>query len=55
MTQRRRSSAEYKHEAVEMLDALGVTVRPIVADLGIGATVLGWNGISPQPLSTPNG
>lgn len=41
MTQRRRFSAEYKREAVAMLDAPGVTVRHIAADLGIGATVLG--------------
>jgi transposase len=41
MTQRRRFSAEYKHEAVTMLDAPGVTVNQIAAELGIGATVLG--------------
>jgi len=41
MTQRRRFSAEYKREAVGMLDAPGVTVGQIAADLGIGATVLG--------------
>jgi len=34
-------SAEYKREAVAMLDAPGVTVNQIAADLGIGATVLG--------------
>ena len=41
MTQRRRFSAEYKREAVAMLDAPGVSVSQIAADLGIGATVLG--------------
>ena len=41
MTQRRRFSAEYKREAVAMLDAPGVSVSQIAADLGIGVTVLG--------------
>lgn len=41
MVQRRRFSAEYKREAVAMLDAPGVTVHQIAAELGIGATVLG--------------
>jgi transposase len=41
MAQRRRFSAEYKREAVAMLDAPGVSVSQIAADLGIGATVLG--------------
>jgi transposase len=41
MGQRRRFSAEYKREAVAMLDAPGVSVSPIAAELGIGATVLG--------------
>ena len=41
MAQRRRFSAEYKREAVAMLDAPGVRVGQIAADLGIGATVLG--------------
>ncbi len=39
--QRRKFSAEYKREAVAMLDAPGVTVNQIAADLGIGSTVLG--------------
>lgn len=39
--QRRKFSAEYKREAVAMLDAPGVTVSQIAADLGIGSTVLG--------------
>ena len=39
--QRRKFSAEYKREAVTMLDAPGVTVSQIAADLGIGSTVLG--------------
>jgi transposase len=41
MAQRRRFSAEYKREAVAMLDVPGVSVSQIAADLGIGATVLG--------------
>jgi len=41
MVQRRRFSAEYKREAVAMLDAPGVSVSQIAAELGIGATVLG--------------
>ena len=41
MTQRRRFSAEYKREAVAMLESPGVTVNQIAAELGIGATVLG--------------
>jgi transposase len=41
MGARRKFSAEYKREAVTMLDAPGVTVHQIAADLGIGATVLG--------------
>jgi transposase-like protein len=41
MVQRRRFSAEYKREAVAMLDAPGVNVSQIAAELGIGATVMG--------------
>lgn len=41
MGPRRKFSAEYKREAVAMLDAPGVTVNQIAADLGIGANVLG--------------
>ena len=41
MVQRRRFSAEYKREAVAMLESPGVSVSQIVAELGIGATVLG--------------
>ena len=41
MGQRRKLSAEYKREAVAMLDAPGVTMNQIAAELGIGATVLG--------------
>ena len=37
MAQRRKFSAEYKCEAVAMLDAPGVRVGQIAADLGIGA------------------
>ena len=41
MVQRRRFSLEYKREAVAMLDAPGVRVGQIAAELGIGAIVLG--------------
>jgi transposase-like protein len=41
MGHRRRFSVEYKREAVAMLEAPGVTVSQVAADLGIGATVLG--------------
>ena len=41
MAQWRKFSAEYKREAVAMLDAPGVSVGQIAAELGIGATVLG--------------
>jgi transposase len=39
--QRRKFSAEYKREGVAMLDAPGVTVSQIAAELGIGANMLG--------------
>ena len=41
MNARRKFTAEYKREAVAMLDAPGVTVRQIAGELGLGATVLG--------------
>lgn len=41
MTQRRKFSAEYKREAVAMLDAPGVSVSQIAAELGLGVNVLG--------------
>ena len=41
MGARRKFSAEYKRDAVTMLDTPGVTVKHIAADLGIGANVLG--------------
>jgi transposase len=41
MGQRRKFSAEYKREAVAMLDTPGVRVSQIAAELGIGAAVLG--------------
>lgn len=41
MGARRKFSAEYKREAVAMLDAPGVTVSHIATDLGIGAGLLG--------------
>jgi len=39
MGQGRKFSAEYKREAVTMLDAPGVTVSQIAAELGIGTNV----------------
>ena len=41
MAQRRRFAAEYKREAVAMIESPGVSVSQIAAELGIGATVLG--------------
>jgi transposase len=41
MAQRRKFSGEYKREVVAMLDAPGMSVGQIAAELGIGATVLG--------------
>jgi transposase len=41
MTQRRKFSAEYKREAVAMLEAPGVTVNQIASELGVGAGMLG--------------
>ena len=41
MAHRQRCSADYKREAVAMLDAPGISVSQIAADLGIGVTVLG--------------
>ena len=41
MTQRRRFSAEYKREAVAMLESPGVSVSQIAAELGIATNVLG--------------
>ena len=41
MAQRRRFSAEYKREAVAMLESPGVSISQIAAELGIGVTVLG--------------
>ena len=41
MGARRKFSVEYKREAVGMLDAPGVTVSQIAAELGIGVNVLG--------------
>ena len=41
MAQRRRFSAEYKREAVAMLESPGVTVNQVAAELGIEASVLG--------------
>lgn len=59
MGTRRKFAAEYKREAVAMLDAPGVTVNQIAADLGIGANVLGrWRRElrqHPQPAFVGNG
>ena len=41
MGARRRFSAEYKCEAVAMVEAPGVTVSQIAVDQGIGSHVLG--------------
>ncbi len=41
MGARRKFSAEYKREAGAMLEAPGVPVSQIAADLGVGSTVLG--------------
>jgi transposase len=41
MAQRRKFSAEYKREAVAILESPGVSVSQIAAELGIGANVLG--------------
>ena len=41
MRQRRKFSAEYKREAVAMLESPGVNVSQIAAELGIAANVLG--------------
>ena len=41
MGARRRFSAEYKRDAVAMVEVPGVTVSQIAGDLGIGSHVLG--------------
>ena len=41
MRERRKFSAEYKREAVAMLESPGVSPSQIAAELGIGANVLG--------------
>ncbi len=41
MGQRRKFTAEYKREAVAMLDTSRVTVSQIASALGIGANILG--------------
>jgi transposase len=41
MVQRRKFSAEYKREAVAVLDAPGISVSQIAAELGIAVNVLG--------------
>ena len=46
MAQRRRFSAEYKREAMAMLDTPGASVSQIAAELGIGAACSGAGGAS---------
>ena len=46
MGARRKFSAEYKREAVAMLDAPGVTVCQIATDLGIGTMSWGDGDVS---------
>jgi len=41
MTQRRKFTAEYKREAVAMLNTPRVTVSQIASELGLGAGMLG--------------
>jgi transposase len=41
MGKRRKFSAEYKREAVAMLQSPGVSVSQLAAELGIGTNVLG--------------
>lgn len=41
MGKRRKVSAEYKREAVAMLQSPGVSVSQLAAELGIGTNVLG--------------
>ena len=59
MGARRKFSAEYKREAVAMVDAPGVTVSQIASDLGIGANILGrWRRElrrQPAPAFVGNG
>jgi transposase len=56
MGARRKFSSEYKREAVAMLDAPGVTVSQIAADLGIGANMLGrWRREVSKPAFVGNG
>lgn len=42
MAQRRRFSAEYKREAVVMLESPGVSISQIATEMQIGVTVLWW-------------
>jgi transposase-like protein len=52
MTQRRRYSQEFKHEAVELTRTPGASIGQIARDLGINANMLapgsrgpGWPGV----------
>jgi len=59
MGARRKFSAEYKQEAVAMLDAPGVTVSQIATELGVGVNVLArWRcelGRLPEQAFVGNG
>jgi len=57
MGQRRKFSAEYKREAVAMLESPGVRVSQIAAELGIEANVLGrWRReLRQEPAFVGNG
>lgn len=59
MGARRKFTAEYKRDAVAMLETPGVTVSQIAADLGIGTNVLGrWRRElrqAPKPAFVGNG
>ena len=41
MSKRRKSSAEFKREAVQMVAMPGITLRQVAKDLGIGEGILG--------------
>ncbi len=41
MSKRRKFSAEFKREAVQMAAVPGVTLREVAKDLGVGESVLG--------------
>ena len=57
MGARRKFTAEYKCEAVAMLETPGVTVSQVAADLGIGANILGPVAarVAPSPQASLRG